>query len=57
MSENKWLRNSFVWIIIMAAMLLIFFMFLNRGTQTTEIPISQVVADIRAGNVAKIKSS
>jgi cell division protease FtsH len=57
MSENKWLRNSFVWIIIMAAMLLIFFMFLQRGTQTTEVAISQVVADIKAGKVAKIKMS
>jgi cell division protease FtsH len=56
MSENKWLRNSFVWIIIMAAMLLIFFMFMQRGPDTTEVPISKVVLDIRDGKVAKIVS-
>jgi cell division protease FtsH len=57
MSENKWLRNSFVWVIIMAAMLLIFFVFMQRGPETTEIAISRVVDDVKAGRVAKIVGS
>jgi cell division protease FtsH len=54
MTDNKWLRNSFVWVIIMVAMLVLFFTFVQRGTQPTEIPISQVVADAKAGIVTEI---
>ncbi|MEO8287193.1 MAG: ATP-dependent zinc metalloprotease FtsH [Chloroflexota bacterium] len=54
MSDNKWLRNSFVWIIIMAAMLLLFFVFMQRAPTTPEIAISDVVKDVQAGKVAKI---
>ena len=43
MSDNKWLRNSFVWIIIMAAMLLLFFVFMRQSPNPQDIPISQVV--------------
>ena len=54
MTDNKWLRNSFVWVIIMVAMLVLFFTFVQRGAQPTEIPISQVVADAKAGIVTEI---
>jgi cell division protease FtsH len=54
MSDNRWLRNSFVWIIIMAAMLLLFFVFMQRGPSTKEIPISQVAQDVKSGTVKKI---
>jgi cell division protease FtsH len=54
MTDNKWLRNSFVWVIIMVAMLVLFFTFVQRGAQPTEIPISQVVADAKAGAITEI---
>src|SRR5436853_2560767 len=54
MADNKWLRNSFVWVIIMVAMLVLFFTFVNQPRSNTEIPISQVVADVKAGKVSKI---
>jgi cell division protease FtsH len=53
MSENKWLRNSFVWIIIMAAMLLLFFLFMGRSTPDQEIPISSAADDVNKGLVVK----
>jgi cell division protease FtsH len=54
MSDNKWLRNSFVWIIIMAAMLLLFFVFMRQSPQSQEIAFSQVVTEVKSGSVQKI---
>src|SRR5438874_6587138 len=54
MSDNKWLRNSFVWIIIMAAMLLLFFVFMRQSPSAQEIPFSQVVTEVKSGTVQKI---
>jgi cell division protease FtsH len=56
MSDNKWLRNSFVWIIIMAAMLLLFFVFMRQSPNAQEIPFSQVVSEVKSGNVLRIVS-
>ncbi len=56
MTDNRWLRNSFVWIIIMAAILLLFFVFVNRPPTNEEIPISQVAQDVNAGKVTKIEA-
>ncbi len=54
MADNKWLRNSFVWVIIMVAMLVLFFTFVSQRPSSQQIPISQVVADVSAGKVTKI---
>jgi len=54
MTDNKWLRNSFVWVIIMVAMLVLFFTFVGQRSNTTQIPISQVAADAKAGLVTEI---
>src|SRR6476661_3902923 len=54
MPDNKWLRNSFVWVIIMVAMLVLFFTFVGQKPSNNQIPISQVVADVKAGKVDKI---
>jgi cell division protease FtsH len=56
MSENRWLRNSFVWIIIMAAILLLFFVFVNRPPTNEVIPISQVAREVNEGIVRKIEA-
>ncbi len=50
MGDNKWLRNSFVYLIIMIAILLLFFTILggNRGGDSSTIPISQVLKDAAA---------
>ena len=54
MTDNKWLRNSFVWVIIMVAMLVLFFTFLGNRNPSQEISISKVVEEAKAGNIAKI---
>ena len=56
MSENRWLRNSFVWIIIMAAILLLFFLFVSRPPSNDVISISQVARDVSDGKVRKIEA-
>jgi cell division protease FtsH len=54
MADNKWLRNSFVWVIIMVAMLVLFFSFVSQRNANEQITISQVIADVQAGKVTKI---
>jgi cell division protease FtsH len=56
MTDNKWLRNSFVWVIIMVAMLVLFFTFVGQRTSSTQIPISQVIQDVKSGQVTEIQT-
>ncbi|HMA34166.1 MAG TPA: ATP-dependent zinc metalloprotease FtsH [Chloroflexia bacterium] len=55
MGDNKWLRNSFVYVIIMVAVLVLLFAFLGHNTSEPPIPISQVAQEIKNGDVAAIK--
>jgi len=50
MGDNKWLRNSFVYLIIMVAVLALFFTFLGGGGDKSNqtVPISQVIQDVVA---------
>ncbi len=50
MGENKWLRNSFVWLIVMIAVLLLFFTILggSRNDAANTIPLSKVLKDAAA---------
>ncbi|MBF6614139.1 MAG: ATP-dependent zinc metalloprotease FtsH, partial [Chloroflexi bacterium] len=54
MTDNKWLRNSFVWIIIMVAMLLFFLTFITQRSPSASIPISDVIKDATNGKIVKI---
>jgi cell division protease FtsH len=54
MTDNKWLRNSFVWVIIMVAMLVLFFTFVGQRNPNQTIGISKVADDVKQGRVAKI---
>ena len=54
MTDNKWLRNSFVWIIIMVGMLVLFFTFVSQKGAAQPIAISQVVQDVKDGKVTQI---
>ncbi|MEP6774797.1 MAG: ATP-dependent metallopeptidase FtsH/Yme1/Tma family protein, partial [Chloroflexota bacterium] len=54
MTDNKWLRSSFVWVIIMAAILVLFFVFVSRTPPSQEIAISQVAKDVNQKLVTKI---
>ncbi|HEX6606554.1 MAG TPA: ATP-dependent zinc metalloprotease FtsH, partial [Chloroflexia bacterium] len=56
MGDNKWLRNSFVYVIIMVAVLVLLFAFLNPKNSDTTISISQVAKDIQRGDVESLKT-
>jgi len=55
MGDNKWLRNSFVYVIIMAAVLVLLFAFLGRTDGTKPISLTQLAEDIRNAQVDNIK--
>lgn len=54
MADNKWLRNSFVWVIIMVAMLVLFFTFVKTTPSSARISITQVANDVKAGKISNI---
>lgn len=50
MGDNRWLKNSFVYLIILVAALALFFQYFGQSTtQSDEIGIAQVISDARAG--------
>ncbi len=55
MGDNKWLRNSFVYVIIMAAVLVLLFAFLGRTDGTKAIPINVLAQQINLGQVLSLK--
>src|SRR3954453_11961799 len=54
MGDNKWLRNSFVYVIIMVAVLVLLFAVLQPGKPQQEMSISEVTTAVRAGEVDTI---
>ena len=56
MGNSKWLRNSFVYLIVIIAVLLLFYTIFGGGTSNSArtIPISQVFRDAVAGQVKEI---
>ncbi len=57
MGDNRWLKNSFVYLIILVAALALFFNYFNNAQgQAEERGIYQVLADAKAGRVEKIEA-
>lgn len=57
MGDNRWLKNSFVYLIILVAALALFFQYFGASSnQTNERGIATVIADAQAGRVAKISA-
>jgi len=55
MGDNRWLKNSFVYLIILVAALALFFQYFGQtSTQSSERGIAQVIADAEAGRVESI---
>jgi len=55
MGDNRWLKNSFVYLIILVAALALFFQYFGQtSTQNSERGIAQVIADAEAGRVESI---
>ena len=48
---SRWLRNSFIYLLILIAVIAIVFAFFNSGDDHPKVAFSQVVADAKAGKV------
>jgi cell division protease FtsH len=57
MGDNRWLKNSFVYLIILVAALALFFQYFNGNPRPSEeLGIYQVLEDAKAGKVAEIRA-
>jgi cell division protease FtsH len=57
MGDNRWLKNSFVYLIILVAALALFFQYFGQSTsQSEERGIAQIVADANAGEIKEIEA-
>ena len=57
MGDNRWLKNSFVYLIILVAALALFFQYFgSSNTQSSEKGIAEVIADAKAGRVRQIEA-
>ncbi|HEU0001129.1 MAG TPA: ATP-dependent zinc metalloprotease FtsH [Ktedonobacteraceae bacterium] len=46
-SSGKWLRNSFIWLILALVIVLIIVLFFRTGSDTTQVNISTILNDIK----------
>jgi cell division protease FtsH len=51
MTENKWLRNGFVWIVLLIAVIALWFAFMGGGSDTQSRSWSELAEQIQAGQV------
>jgi len=51
---SRWLRNSFIYLLILVAVIAIVFAFFSGGSSHEKIPYGQVIQDAKAGTVQKI---
>ncbi|HLI52419.1 MAG TPA: ATP-dependent zinc metalloprotease FtsH [Thermomicrobiaceae bacterium] len=51
MSDNKWLRNGFVWIVLIIAVVALWFTFMNNGGGSSSESFAQVAQEINQGKV------
>ncbi len=55
MGDNRWLKNSFVYLLILVAALALFFQYFGQtSTQNNEKGIAEVIADAKAGQIKQI---
>ncbi len=52
---SRWMRNSFVYMVILVGVIAIVVLFFRPSSDSTEdVPLSEVIADARSGQIAKI---
>ncbi|MEI6775982.1 MAG: ATP-dependent zinc metalloprotease FtsH [Chloroflexales bacterium] len=57
MGDNRWLKNSFVYLIILVAALALFFQYFGQtSNQTSEKGIAEVIAAAKAGKIKDIEA-
>src|SRR5262245_24013143 len=55
MGDSKWLRSSFVYIILIVAVIALWFTFVSGNGDTRKIDFTEAAADISAGEVEKLQ--
>ena len=55
--NSRWMRNSFIYLIILVAVVLVVVMFFRPSTSAREVPFSDIIAEARDGNVESIEVS
>ncbi len=53
----SWIRNSFIYLIILVAVVLVVVMFFRPSSSSRDIPLSEVITEAKAGNVESIEVS
>ncbi|MFV9503503.1 MAG: ATP-dependent zinc metalloprotease FtsH [Oscillochloridaceae bacterium umkhey_bin13] len=57
MGDNRWLKNSFVYLIILVAALALFFQYFGQSqSQSSEKGIAEVISDAKAGLISEIQA-
>ncbi|MCH8200039.1 MAG: ATP-dependent zinc metalloprotease FtsH [Chloroflexi bacterium] len=54
---SRWMRNSFIYLLILAAVVLVVVMFFRPSASSRDIPLSEVITEAQAGNVESIEVS
>jgi cell division protease FtsH len=57
MTDNKWLRNGFVWIILIIAVIALWFMITNGSSNSQTSDLSSIATDIQKGRVASLEQA
>ena len=53
--SSRWMRNSFIYLLIVVAVIAIFFTLFSDVSGTQEIPINEVVAMAKSGSLESIE--
>ena len=53
--NSRWIRNSFIYLIMLVAVVLVVIMFFRPSSSSREIALSEVIAEAQQGNVASIE--
>lgn len=54
MGDNKWIRNGFVWLILIIAAIAVWVTFIQGGRGGSSITYQQMAADIKAGKIERL---
>ncbi len=57
MTDNKWVRNGFVWIVLIIAVVAIWFTWLGGSSKPQSVDFSVVANDIKAGKVESLDTT
>ena len=52
---SRWLRNSFIYLLILVAVIAIVFAFFSSGDDHEKVPFGQIVQDAQANQIQKIE--